>query len=847
MIKVRCNEIGNCPLADGQTHEVESISGHKCALRDEFGRCGLEEVTKGAGPTMPRLPLQAVVAGILVVVLIGVLGAGGWWAYGALSGPACDTKKINALLSLDPKASEVTKAGTACMHRGLKKGDMEALVMGVQLLRRGAAAGSAPAAVSLAGLYDPLKRAELEKHVKSLDFLPPTDPALAVRYYDLASASDASARDSAKALRVHFTLPEADGSQAANGKGLPLAMPGYDGFYQRVLVKPGAVLQASPDAGAQGQPAAVFDILYVFERRPGWLRVGHDLHDGPEGWVAADKTENWTVMLVAGYAPPGPRLPVLFFKDDLSIASLLAKPGAADEVKQLEASAQSSPDPRLAAVEDKSVDWGSHPYVMPILQTHRVTTDDGRSVYLAHIASVTGATSASGSGVAARPAAPQATPSYCTDTSQATMRHAVVFVIDTTISMQPYINEVKGLADGWAQALGQRGISDKVRFGLIAYRNNMDQEPQKSQLEYVTKVAAPLSPSTDINTFRSAVSGLSEAKVSTRSVDEDTVAGLKAAIDQDWSPYCGARIIVFVTDAGALRSDDPLANQKGVGLTTIAAEAREKHIAIFPVHLLTPEARRANDIERARAQYQGELGATGSNPASNYMTIPDGAPAGFRTYLGKLGSLLDGIHAISTNRPLEHTDVKQAKGEVSQMILNELFSVQQRFIGATAGATAPTFSDSWTSDRDLANPDVPALEIKLFLTRRQLSQLAEQTDRLTRSARSAQLETSRFFNLLRMASAATSQDPKRFGDDSTQIGDLLPSFLNLLPYKSDVLSLNAADWRGMGASKQDAFVRRLEEKYRFYQAIEADQSKWRKLGSADPNEAVALVPISELP
>ena len=98
-----------------------------------------------------------------------------------------------------------------------------------------------------------------------------------------------------------------------------------------------------------------------------------------------------------------------------------------------------------------------------------------------------------------------------------------------------------------------------------------------------------------------------------------------------------------------------------------------------------------------------------------------------------------------------------------------------------------------------------------------------------------------------MAAAATSQDPKRFGDDTAEIGDLLPSFLTLLPYKSEVLSLTATDWRAMGASKQDAFVRRLEEKHSFYQSLEADQSKWRKLGSSDPNEAVALVPLRELP
>lgn len=843
MVKVTCSEIGNCPLADGQIHEVDSIPGHRCAMRDEVGRCGLEERIGGPPPEWPRLALIGV-AGVVVAALLGV---GVWAGVGAMS-PKCDQTKITALLSLDPKAGELEKAGGGCLKRGLKRADIDALVRGVQVLRLGADKGSAQSALALGRLYDPIVRPEVEKGVKSPDILPPADAAIAARYYDLAAkGGSAAAGDAAKALRAKFSLPSDTGAQAGNPNGLPLAIPGHPDFYQRVLAKPGATLVSAPGA-AGGQPVKVFEILYVFERRPGWLRVGHDLQTGPEGWVAQTASEDWQVMLTASYAPPGQRKPVLFFKDDLGVAALLSKPGARDEVASLlQGVSAGQVDPRLVAVEDKAVDWSAKPYVMPILKTRQVVTDDGRTVTLARVASVSGLGS---SGPSASAPAPGGASGSCPAASLASVRHAIVFVIDTTSSMAPYIAEAKRVATGWERELKRRGLSDSVRFGLIGFRNNMDEEPQRSRLEYVSKEVVRLSPASDAGAFLSAVDGMTVATVSTHTFDEDGVAGLRAAVDQDWSPFCGARLIIYISDAGVLRSDDPKSRFVGQGLASIAAEAREKRITVLPVHLQTPEARAAGDIERAREQYQGEISRTSANRLPAYSAIAGGSPAAFNDYLTKVGVFVGGMEAVSKGVAKAPNIDTSGPVSVDALILNELFSVQQRFLGAAAGATAPNFADSWTSDRDLSDPNLPALEIGVFLTRRQLNQLAEQTERLVRTARRAELETDRFFNLLRMVSAATTQDPRRFGDDTARVGDMLPSFLALLPYKSDVLSLSEESWRGMGATKQDAFIRRLEQKLQFYRKLESDQSKWRNLASGTSGDAggqVAIVPLQELP
>jgi serine/threonine-protein kinase PpkA len=793
-----------------------------------------------------RLPLIGmVVGGILLVAAVG------WLVWSYTTSARCEVSEVRSMMELDPKLGELEKAGLACLKAGQSKGDSDMLVTAMLALRAASDKGSTAAAAAMGRLFDPLVRADLEKDAKVPQLLPTPDPAIAVGFYDKAAAADAEARNAAARLRGKYPSLA---REASNRDGSPLTMPGYEGLYQRALVKPNAMLVDSPGA-AGGTALQTFDIVYVFGIKPGWRRVGHSLESGPEGWVAESDLQNWNVMLVMRYAAQGARNPVLYFRDETAAKAVLLEPDPATSVANLiKTVADGKPDPRLAAIEDKSIDWRSTPYMMPILRTAPVTADDGRTIYLAEVGSVAGKGQPVANGLRPATQSPSPTaatvsgrPAYCTDRTLQTSVHQVVFVIDTTSSMGPYIEGVRQIADRWRDEIARRNLGEKFRFGVVAYRNNMDAEPQKSGLEYVTRTALPLSKNGDAATLASVMSQLQPAKVSTHSFDEDPVAGLEEALSFDWSQGCGLREIFLVTDAGALKSDDPKTRHLGTGLSTIAARAHEMNIDILPVHLHTPEARQAGDIDRAANQYRTELD---TNNGLNYRPIPNGSPQGFGAYLGEVSVLIDALDKESrgqlTPKPTTAGTVEKPIS-VKDMMLSKLFSVQQRFLGALAGASAPTFASTWTSDRDLGNINQTALEVSVFLTRRQLNQLAEKTDYLIRSATQAKTESSRFFTLLRMVSAATAQDPKRFSGENANLGALMPSFLGILPYKSDVLALTAEDWRAMGPSKQDAFVRRLREKLVFYRQLDADQSQWRELGSTDSAEAAALVPLKQLP
>lgn len=847
----KCVNYGGCDVADrDETVEIAPGGDAKCPECAKLLQVGKVRVS-------PLEPIKRLFAGrgLLIGGLAAALlliGGIAWAIAGAgIGNPfhnGCDVAEVRTMIETDPKQGELETAGLTCLEDGQSEGDAAMLATASLALRLASDKGSTAAAHAMGRLFDPLVRDELEKQSKVPQLLPTADPAIALQYYDKAAAAEPEARSAAERLRAKFPALR---REANNADGTPLTVPGYEDIYQRALVRPGAVLVGSP-GGIDGMPLATFDLVYVFAVKPGWRRIGHSLDSGPEGWVAEGSLQNWNVMLAMRYAAQGGRNPVLFFKDETAAKGLLLEQDPAGAVAaMLKADKDGKPDPRLAAIEQKSVDWQTSRYMMPILRTAGVTADDGRTIYLAEVASVAGLTPPA---AAAARAAGGKTPAYCRDRTLKESVHQIVFVIDTTSSMGPYINGVRRISDTWRDEITRRGLSDKFRFGVVGYRNNMDAEPQKSGLEYVTRTALPLSKNGDAATFASVMGQLRPATVSTHEFDEDPVAGLEEAMSFDWSQGCGLRMIFLVTDAGALKSDDPKTRHVGTGLSTIAARAHEMNIEVMPVHLQTREARDAGDVDRAAAQYRGELDTA---EGKNYRLIANGSPAEFDKYLREVSVFIDAIERESKGKLESKPPTVAATGDgasgpaattsVKDVVLGKLFAVQQRFVGALAGATAPTFVSSWTSDRDLGNLNLPALEVSVFLTRRQLNQLAAKTDYLVRSALQAKTESSRFFSLLRMISAATAQDPKRFANDNANLSALMPSFLRILPYKSDVLAITADDWRGMGPSKQDAFVRRLREKLTFYRQIDADQSRWQTMGGTDPAEAVALIPLQRLP
>lgn len=626
----------------------------------------------------------------------------------------------------------------------------------------------------------------------------------------------------------------------------PLALPQAKEIYQRIITLPGAALRAGSAGAATGQPLPVFSIFYVFGRKTAsgqeWVEVGRQLHGPSEGWLPADQTDDWTTMLVMQYAPAGQRGRTLYFERETDLADIVDAPDQKPIVERLtrEADSGKPTDPPLVAIEPK-VERGvptfnNKPYLMPISGYKRISGRD--AITLIEVASLN--------------SEPPASPKPANPPTMPAMKVGIVFVIDTTISMQPYIERALQTIETVYAALQQEGALDRTSFGLVGYRNNMDQEPQRSGLEYVVRVYQDLDPSAPVDAILDHMRAMHEAKISTHSFDEDAIAGLYTAINQmNWEPFT-ARLIIFVTDAGALCGCDTKAKCPGVDILNIRESADRKKIAIFPIHLLSEAAAKVKNIEKARKQYL-ELGRTGDQNASKYIPVRGASPEDFQKGMQQLATAItSSMRTLAGNRPMpqvEDISDNPTVGDLGKLVVNELFNAQMRYIGAMRGTQAPVFFKSWASDKDLVNPSLKMLNVTVFLTRNQLNELALSLKHVVDQIKAASTSQASVFSLLRSLAAATTVNPDRYRANFHTIGEsnLLPTYLNLLPYKSEILGMSEEVWKNLSKSEFEAQTDRLAYKLRVYQDIYQDTKNWRDLGAGDPGQEVYPVPLDYLP
>lgn len=641
----------------------------------------------------------------------------------------------------------------------------------------------------------------------------------------------------------------------------PLASAQGKEFYRRIITLPGAALSPEPGAPAQAAPLPVFSIFYVFGEKAidgkAWLQVGRPVSGPADGWLMGEHTQDWSTMLVMQYAPPGQRRRVLYFAPDAApdappsgLSDLLGVADTTSVVDRLirEADEGKPTSPALVTIEPKVESgvptFANKPYLMPISSYRAGQFDDGGSVTLVKIASLN--STPPKPPVAAAPAL-------------AKSRMGLVFVIDSTISMQPFIEKTQEMIRQVYSTLKAEGLLENVSFGLVSYRNNMDQEPQRSGLEYVTKIFQDVDPSVSADEALARMMTLREAKVSTHSFDEDAVAGLYAAVDeihwdklaQDGAPK-PAKFVVLITDAGALEGNDPRAKVAQASIFSAAAAAAAKGIVVIPIHIQSAAGVKLGNVTKAAAQYK-QLMVTCDPNLPSYRPVDGSSTNAFASQINAVATtIVDAARVYAKNQPLAKKEVGSAdpsKVDLGQVLWNELFNAQMRYIGEVKGTEAPRFFNGWAADKDLVRHQMQALRVSVFLTRNQLSELSVSLRRILDQAKKAGVDLTSFFSLLRSLAAATIQDPQRYQAKFERIADsnLLPAYLKLLPYRSDILSLSENTWKSMGPDQMQAVVDRLSAKLHAYQEIYEDTKNWNDLGAGDSGQAVAAVPLIYLP
>lgn len=646
-------------------------------------------------------------------------------------------------------------------------------------------------------------------------------------------------------LLIGLGLVLASSAALAAEERAPLLMPGKKTLYQRAVSHPGASLLAEPAAGAKVLDSQVktFTVFYIYGRQGDFTEVGVKTN-GPAGFIRTSDLTEWPQALTLTFTDRTGRDPVLFFRDEQSlnqVASAKDIKARLDEIhKAVAAGGQNLPVLASEPSDEQGAVSKQRFYLMPVQNM----TAPFEGVRFLQVASIDPGSDPAGGA-----------PGDGKKRNDRDMKTAIAFVIDTTISMQPYIEQSVNVIREIFDSLERDKMLDNVAFGVVVFRNNTQ---AASGLEYVTKVISDFRTARNRQELESALAQVKEAGVSTHSFDEDSMAGVKEAVDKlSWQQY-GSKLLILITDAGPLAGTDKY-SATHMDAADLYDYARVQNIQPTVLHILSPAG--AKDHAYAEKAYRALARHSGNDDA--YLTVNAPTPEqGAREFGAMAKALAGSIATVVKNTaegklagPGQAGPAETPEERAARLGQTLGYAMQLDFLGQARDNRAPQVVSAWIADMDLARLEAglrkPAVEVAVLLTKNQLSDLQNQLKIIIDNAERTKKTNARdFFQSIRDASARMVRDPSAFsakpGQNLQEMG-VLGEFLEDLPYKSDVMLLTEEDWYRMSVGEQTAFVNRLKSRIRRYEEYDKDRANWESFGSPDAGDWVYRVPLTMLP
>jgi hypothetical protein len=440
-------------------------------------------------------------------------------------------------------------------------------------------------------------------------------------------------------------------------------------------------------------------------------------------------------------------------------------------------------------------------------------------------------------------------------------RSGVVFVIDSTLSMDPYINRTREAVRKIYDVITKEDLTGDVSFGLIAFRDNNEAAPG---LEYLTRTYVTLDQGKDAESFFKQVANLKAATVSSQDFIEDSYAGISEAISNiDWKGL-DARYVVLITDAGPREAHDPLS---GTGMSSegLRSLAQSKGIALAVLHLLTPSVHA--DHEHAEEQYRDLSYYPGIG--SFYFGVQTGDVKRFGRVLDALANQITDqvkVTALAAAgkqikpQPEPQPEVTEESDQLAEFqakVAKLGYALRMRYLQQDENQRIPDVFNAWLIDRDFHDPKRQTLDVRVLLTRDQLSDLHAIMRQVLETAEEGLLSPRSFLNDLKSLAATIARDPEQLGTTTRVSGaregnladmGFMREYIEDLPYTGEVMNLSLENWQDWPAKEQVAFIHRLEEKINYYQALHDHTDLWVSLdGGPVTGDSVFPIALEMLP
>ena len=625
----------------------------------------------------------------------------------------------------------------------------------------------------------------------------------------------------------------------------PLPVPGKTTVYQRVLAKRDTILHASP-GGASRDTVRPFQPLYVFARQGDWLQIGLSPTSRPDGWISKDRAIEWHQNIIVSFSTSAGRKRQLMFgtNEDLMAVLRHESPIArARELRRLAVTQGPGAAPGVVAVEpEETVPIEQNFYMFPILDWH--DEDHPMSGDLMKVLKVASLPLEDEQ----RQEAPE---------EPATV--GVVFVIDTSRSMQPYIDATRRAVSSIVERIQRSTVGQYVRFGAIGFRDSVEAALNANpprEIEYRTKVFLRLSSSQTGAQINGAFATIKEATASTVGYHEDAVSGVLEAIHMPEWETAGKdggpiqqRYIVVISDASPKPQHDPSLpeNIRHLGPQEVWQQANNKRITLASIHILTPDGR--PNIPMARAAYQSMTPATEGGQQLYFSVDLTRVNTSERDFDPVIGTFSDFI-VTEHSRSVEQLRNTQRERQLTALEEASL-AMRLRWLGERRNASAPELIEAYTLDVAIENPLVPALDVRLLVTKNQLSTMRDVLAEVVRVGEQTQgeLRENEFFERLRGALAQMAQNPGSLVNTRFEtLGQAVGEFLDGLPYRSQILdTITPEQWMNLGPRRREV-LDRIAAKQQQYEHFAANDRLWTKLYPEAPDgERVYAMPLSSLP
>ncbi|NOD64580.1 MULTISPECIES: vWA domain-containing protein [unclassified Ruegeria] len=615
----------------------------------------------------------------------------------------------------------------------------------------------------------------------------------------------------------------------------PLPIEGKTSLFQRVLIRERIEAKPAPDSDGTAAALSPLQVFFVYDRDGDWMQIGASDQGDDLMWIPAAASIPWNQNIVATLEGSDNVGRVLFFNDIDPIYDIIESEnpaGLAKDARDEALAAEQGGEPSetvIALGPRETIDQRQNLYVMPILSTEEAVFDIGPFVNLLQVA-------------VASANAPN-TPLPSDDAGAGDLKTAVVFVVDTTISMEPYIRATRdALQEVYREAAGS-AAADAVSFGLVGYRDSLEAAPG---LGYDVRTFVDLQEGLNVDNFLNGIDQMQEADSSSKNFREDSYHGIEHALeDMDWSGF-GARFIVLVTDAGPREFDDQYSS------TGLSAESLNRIIreriggAMAVMHLRTD--RGAKDHPSAEAAYK-QLTAF-PNSAPLYFPIQNGDPEVYRETARTLGAIVaqqTSSYRRSGGDEILDEDAVSDEGDGRFSGLSTAGrTMQLAYLGKTEGARAPDLFEAYVADRDFDRTGLKPLSIRLLISKADLSNLEEALRIIVDQAERNVVNPDQFFAQVLGVAADMSRRPdqvSRQSDPSLAEAVALDEYLADLPYKSQIMAITEDDWVRLPISEQQTIVNGLYDKIERYRRYNESTDQWVDYLGAGPQAGNLLYPM----